>query len=264
MRKSAVLAAIAIASTALYSAPVGNTSAPQILQEGFFIPPEVWVNVRLGYEGDFVYDGRMKQYREGTGRVDSYKQNTNSATTTFNILDRLDIYSVFGSSQTTAEWRFSDVEGAIHNANTETHYNFLWAIGARAILFEWSHTNIGLGGRYSSCNYKPVWLTIDGANASVSGTHLRWDAWQVNLDVSYRIDLFTPYIGIKYANTKTKLGTFTTSIAANGSGNNHFENRVPVGLYIGCALSTGKYFMLNVEGRFVDEEAITISGDLRF
>ena len=44
----------------------------------------------------------------------------------------------------------------------------------------------------------------------------------------------------------------------------HFENRTPVGIVIGCSISNGKYFMLNIEGRLIDEDAVTISGDLRF
>lgn len=264
MNRCAVLVAALIASAALYSAPVGNTSAPEILEDGFFIPSDSWIDLRVGYEGDFVNDGRMKQYREGSGRVDSYEQNTNSGTVTLNILDRIDIFGVFGSSRTKAEWRFLDTAGAVHNANMETRYSFLWAVGARAILFEWCKTNLGFGGRYSSSNYKPNWLTVDGTNRVVSGTHARWDEWQINLDVSYKIDLFTPYAGIKYLNAKTRVGQFPVAIASNGSGNNHFENRIPVGLFIGCTLSTGKYFMLNVEGRLIDEEAVTISGDLRF
>jgi hypothetical protein len=206
----------------------------------------------------------MKQRREGTGRVDDYSQSTNSGTVTLNILDRLDVYGVLGSSRTCAEWRFLDIAGNVHNTQMETFHNFLWGVGARAILFEWGNCDLGLGGRYSSADYKPIWLTIDGVNVPVSGTHCRWREWQVNLDVSYHIDIFTPYAGVKYSNARTRIGEFGTAISTSGSGSNHFRNRVPVGLYIGCGLSTGKYFMLNVEGRLIDEEAVSISGDLRF
>lgn len=253
-----------LASSALMAAPVGNTAAPQMLQDGFFIPSECWIDLRAGYEGDFVADARMKQRKEGHGRVDDDSQSTNSATVTINLLDRLDMYGVFGSSRTSAQWRFLDASGAVHNAEMETFHNFLWGVGARAILFEWCHCDLGLGGRYSSVNNKPLWLTIDGTNAPVSGTHCRWSEWQVNIDISYHIEILTPYIGVKYSSARTHLGTFTTAIASNGSGNNHFKNRDSVGLFVGCGFSTGKYFMLNVEGRLIDEEAVTISGDLRF
>lgn len=265
MKKFAALIAAIVASLALNAAPVGNTSAPELIQEGFFISCDSWINFRVGYEGDFVADGRMKQYEQGHGRVDTYQQDTNSGTVTLNILDRLDVYGVFGSSRTQADWRFQDdVAGTVTRIDMETKYNFLWGAGARAILYEWCNTSLGLGGRYSSANYRPVWLTADGVVQSVSGTHCSWREWQINLDVSYKIDLFTPYIGIKYSNARTKLKDFSIPISSDLTGSNSFKNRVPVGLYVGCSLSTGQYFMLNIEGRLIDEEAVTVSGDFRF
>lgn len=248
----------------LYASPVGNTEVPELIEIGFFIPCESWINVRAGYEGDFVYDARMEQHKEGKGRVDRYKQMTNSGVITVNLVDRMDVYGLFGASWTKANWRFSDSTGEIHRSEVETHYNFLWGVGARAIFFEWGNAALGAGGRYSSCDAAPAWLTIDGVETPVEGTHLLWNQWQVNLDLAYRIDLFVPYIGIKYSEAHAKLGTFSTAIANDGSGKDQFRTRVPVGLYLGCAISNRKYFMLNIEGRFIDEEAMTISADLRF
>ena len=128
MRKFAVLIAALVASTTPYAAPVGNTSAPELIQERFFISCDSWIDFRIGYEGDFVADGRMKQHNQGRGRVDTYEQRANSGTFTLNILDRLDIYGVFGSSRTEADWRFGDISaGNVTRMELETKYNFLWA-----------------------------------------------------------------------------------------------------------------------------------------
>lgn len=250
--------------SALCAAPVGNPSAPQLIAEGFLIPCDSWVSVRLGYEGDFVSNASLNQYEEGSGRVDRFKQDTNAGTATLNIVDRFDIYTVLGSSRSCGDWRFIDAAGDVHQIEVETHYEFLWGVGARAILFEWGAVTLGTGGRYENCCSRPSWLTNNGANVDVNRTKVNWHSWQIDLDVSYRIELLTPYIGAKYSNVKVDLGNFDTSIAANGSGTNHFKNSNPVGVFIGCSLSTGEYFMLNVEGRLIDEEAVTISGDVRF
>ncbi len=151
-----------------------------------------------------------------------------------------------------------------HLIDLETLYNFLWGAGGRVLLFEWGCASLGCGGRYEHSNYDGVWITSNGVVQNASGSHLHWREWQIDLDLSYKIDIFCPYIGVKYYNLKTDVGTFSVPVAANGSGNNQFKNRTPVGVFIGCTLSTGKYFMLNVEGRLVDEEAVTISGDFRF
>ena len=57
---------------------------------------------------------------------------------------------------------------------------------------------------------------------------------------------------------------FCLPISSTLAGSNSFENCHKVGVYVGCAISNGRYFMLNLEGRLVDEEAITVSGDFRF
>src|SRR3990167_6207382 len=150
----------------LRALPVGNTAAPQILREGFFIPEDSWIDVRVGYEGDFVADARLKQTGGGKGRVDDDSQSTNSGTVTINLLDRVDIYSVLGSSRTCAKWRFLDGAGEIHQVQLETFHDLLWAVGARAILFAWESCDLGCGGRYSAANHYPSWLTIDGVNRS--------------------------------------------------------------------------------------------------
>ena len=107
-------------------------------------------------------------------------------------------------------------------------------------------------------------MTIDGIVQHANGTELHWRVWQIDMDMSYKIDIFTPYIGIKYSNVRSGVGFFPISISNSGLGINYFENRTPVGVFIGCSLSSGKYFMLNIEGRLIDEEAVTISGDFRF
>lgn len=247
----------------IFCAPVGNPSAPRLIEEGFWIPETSPVNIRAGYEGDFVADARMEQFAESDGRVDSYKQESNCGTFTFNIKDRVDVFTVLGSSRTCADWRFT-TEDIAHRAQVETLYDFIWGVGARGILYETCNATLGIGGRYEQCQYDNLWLTIDGAVQRVAGTFLHWREWQVDLDFSYRIDLFVPYIGIKYSNVRTRIGDFDTPISDDGLGINQFKNRTPVGVFIGCSLSSGKYFMLNIEGRLIDEEAVTISGDFRF
>lgn len=237
---------------ALTAAPVGNTSAPELIKKGFFIPQDSIASARAGYEGDFVADARMQQHEWGSGRVDSYTQETNAGTVTLNFLNRIDIYSLFGSSRTCADWRFTS-EGDTHRVQLETLYNFLWGVGARGILYETGCFAFGTGGRFEQAEYDTLWMTIDGVVQKVDNMELHWRVWQINLDVSYKIDLFTPYIGVKYSNVRSSI-----------EGMHRFENRTPVGIFIGCSLSSGKYFMLNIEGRLIDEEAVTISGDFRF
>jgi len=263
MKKFCSLFFLFMVICSLDAAPVGNTMAPSLIQEGFLIPAASWVDFRIGYEGDFVGDGRMRQTVQGSGRVDTFQQYTNTATITLNVLDRLDLFAVMGSSRVCSDWRFN-IAGVVTRIQLETLYHFLWGAGGRGIIFEWGKLCLGAGGRYAYCNYKPSWLTTNAAPVNVGSARVIWREWQVDLDLAYNIDLFTPYIGVKYSNAAAKLGTFSNPISNSGDGLNHFENRTPVGIFIGCSISNCKYFMLNIEGRLIDEDAVTISGDLRF
>ncbi len=251
-------------SFSLWAGPGGNPAAPHVLTGGFFIPSKVWVNVRGGYEGDFVFNAQMEQREEGSGSIDKYSQTTNAGVATINLLNRLDLYGVFGSSRVCAQWRFVDMADRVRNAQMETKHDFLWAAGARALLMQWGNWDLGLGVRYSASHNHLMWFTIDGVNASTRGSRFHSREWQANLGVSYHIDLFTPYIAVNYLNTRAVIDLLAVPIADQDSRSDHFENQIPVGVNLGCTLSTGKYFMLNLEARVIDEEAVTISGDFRF
>ena len=253
-----------ILSTCLFAAPVGNPAAPHVLCKGLLIPQKCWANIRLGYEGNFVFDGEMKQTKNSSSELDKYTQATHAGSATITLLERMDMYGVFGSSRICAKWRFNTLSDEVRNAEMETKHAFLWAVGGRAILYSWGNWDLGLGGRYSASHNHISWLTIDGSNVSTKGSRSRWRKWQVNTGLSYHIDLFTPYIGAYYINARHNLKNLDEPIANKGSRNNLFENRVPIGMYLGCSLSNGSYFMLNVEGRVIAEEALTVSGDFRF
>lgn len=261
MKKFALLLLFAT----LNAAPVGNTSAPKIIEKGFIFPCQNWIDFRLGYEGDFVTDGRMRQTHQGSGRVDTYKQWTNSGTFTLNMVDRFDIYGVFGASEMDANWRFENtLNSSINRIKFETNRNFLWAVGSRAILYEWFNTSLGIGGRYSAANYHLDELKSNGVHFNPGNSRIHWREWQIDLDVSYTICLFTPYIGVKYSNVRAKLRDFPLAISADLTGSNTFKNQNTTGLVLGSAISNGNYFMFNLEARLIDEEAVTVSADLRF
>jgi len=263
MRKF-LLSAVALAASSAIAAPVGNPSFPELLEEGYFIPAKSPLDLRAGYEGDFICDARMRQEEEGHGHVDSYKQDTNSGIVTINFLDRVDFYGVFGSSRVCSDWRFTDVDRMVNRVQMETSYHFLWSVGGRGILLKWGKTVCGVGARYNHSSLKPTWTTINGVPIPTGGTNLHWREWQVDFDLSHQIEIFVPYIGVKYSNARTKLGNYSVPISSSGSGSIHMKNRTPVGLVIGCAITTDQYFVFNIEGRLIDEMAASIVGDFRF
>ena len=206
----------------------------------------------------------MKQRNESTGRVDNFCQEYNAGTFTFNILERVDIFGVFGSARMKANWRIGPPAAAAR-IETQSKYRFLWAVGGNILLFDWGNTGLGIAGRFTRTNPSVEWLTSNGTGFPTMGAKFRYYQWQVDLALSHRIDIFIPYVGITFSGARTRIRTLTSVVIANnGSGSIHMRNRDYIGVVIGTTLTSGKYFMLNIEGRFVDEEAVSITGEFRF
>ncbi len=247
----------------LHGAPVNNPMNPEIIEEGFFITPASWLNFRIGYEGNFISDGRMEKKTGTEGKVDNFEQDVNSGSFTLNMQSRLDIFTVLGASRIKTDWRFKE-SSISRRIELETNYRFSWVIGARAILFEWGNTALGVGGRYSKTKPSLSWLTKDGVPQEVGRPKVSYKDWQADMGLSHRIDIFIPYIGVKYSNTRAKLRNMGLIVASDNSMFMHMRNRDHFGVYAGCSLSNAKYFLFNVEARLIDEEAITVSGEIKF
>jgi hypothetical protein len=86
----------------------------------------------------------------------------------------------------------------------------------------------------------------------------------VDMGLAYKIDIFIPYVGVKYLDAKARVKDASIAIAADSHNWMKMRNRDPVGVYAGCTLSNSKYFMLTIEARFIDEEAISVVGEMKF
>lgn len=249
-------------SPALFAAPVGNPLNPEIIGEGFFISPASWINFRLGYEGNFEYDGRMEKKPNG-GKIDNLKQDVNSGLLTLNLQNRADLYGVLGASRIRSDWRFDDL-GTASRIELETNYRLYWAAGGKVILFQWGNTALSTGGRYSTTRPSLSFITQDGTPQDKADAKIRYKDWQVDLGLAHQIDIFIPYIGGKYLQARAKVRNAAFAISDEGENIQKMKNRNPVGVFAGCTLSNSKFFMLTVEARFIDEEAISVMGELKF
>ena len=261
MRKLFILLMM-VAMKSLIAAPVGNPLNPEIIAEGFFISPASWINFRLGYEGNFEYDGRMKKKPNG-GKIDNLKQDVNSGLLTINLQNRADLFGVLGASRIRSDWRFDNL-GTPSRIELETNYRLYWACGGKVILFQWSNTALSAGGRYSKTKPSLSFITQDGVPQDKGNAKVRYKDWQVDLGLAHQIDIFIPYIGAKYLQSKAKIENTAFAISDAGQNSQKMKNKNPVGVFAGCTLSNSKFFMLTIEARFIDEEAISVMGELKF
>lgn len=80
--------------------------------------------------------------------------------------------------------------------------------------------------------------------------------WHVAPYVARRLGNFTPYLGVKYSDLRMKL-----KYAEKGS--DKFNAKDRVGVFLGTDAKIGR-FRLNLEGRFVDEKAVSAGVSYRF
>lgn len=248
----------------LLSAPAKNPAEPNLLNKGFFIPQISPVFIRVSYEGNYTSNARLKQTQEGSGRVDNFELFSNLGLFVFNIDDHFDLYGGFGATTIDSNWRFNNTVGGISRVSLESNNRYSWTMGANATIFKWGDAYLGGGMRYSGVNTNLAWITVDGVNTATNNAKLRWLQWQVEAAIGCRIGFFTPYLGGKYSNVRVSLQSFNVAIAQNDNHDIHMENRNHVGAYLGVTLTNGDFFMLTLEGRIIDEEAVSVSGDVRF
>jgi hypothetical protein len=246
----------------IFAAPVGNPLNPEIIDEGFFISPVSWVNFRLGYEGIFVSDARMDKELE-KGKIDNFKNDINSGSITLNIKNRIDMFGILGASRIRSDWRFIN-SGVMSRIEIESKYKFYWATGTKIILFQWHNTALSAGGRYSCTKPTLSFITSDGIPHDTTDGQIRFKDWQVDMGIAHEIDIFIPYVGVKYSRAKAKIINSPITIAMNSQNFLKMKNRDRFGVYAGCSLSNSKYFMLTIEARFLDEEAISVVGEMKF
>jgi major outer membrane protein len=291
--KKLALTALAMLSCGIVSAlPVGNPTEASLYKNGFWCgrsatdpcdPCFSWCDafsLRVGFYGDYVFNRNMEINGNNNDRdINQFSLNTNAGYLALNICDWMDVFSSLGATTISA---FGDAVGfsaagtnSVRGAlNLEWFPAFSWSIGARATLWECDCWGIGLEGQYfrtkTNLNYVLDNLVGDFKyfNANNSATY---SEWQVGLGASYTFTLarpdtaFVPYMGIKWAGSKLThdLSKFTTEGPKTVTITD-LQSKKLWGYCVGVTATQNETFGVTVEGRFADERAVYVNGQMRF
>ena len=241
--------------SALY---MGNPGEPQIIDTGFFIPQDCSFGIKIGYQGDRVFDRKLRAYVNAHGRIDHFNIQTDQGVIALNYLDRFELYGSVGSMRS----RFWNRPKVDHKQREfETHDRWTAGAGGRFLLAEWGNTGIGIDGKIQYGKPGIKWISVNGVSHA-SGAHLAYHEWQGSFAVFHTIDLFIPYLGVKYSNVHANIDGLSKKVYPH----HHFKmfNRCRFGMALGCSLSQGKKIDLNLEVQLIDEQAITFAGNIKF
>lgn len=261
-----------------YALPVGNPSEASLLSDGIFWcggdvdvcdPCMNWCDswsLRIGFYGDYVFNRHMKNAAGPTADTEVVQLTTNAGYLALNFLDRFDIFSTLGATNYSIDTSlFNFTLGAGSNNNrfeVESDTRFSWSVGARATLWECGCTALGIEGQYFSArpHVKKIYDSFQVSVAPNTNSHYR--EWQVGLGISHRINMLVPYVAVKWSSARL----FMNNEIPTGSTFELFtqKNQKHWGYAVGCSLIACERASLNIEGRFADEKAVAVNGQIRF
>ncbi len=236
----------------LQAAPIGNPASPALLQDGLFIPDTVWCQPRASFLEDFLTCQKLSGSRHETpvNRIE-LDGISSLGSVTWSIKERLDLSFVGGSGSKKIHFSLSHVP---------YQYNFsgglIWYGEAKLILIEVKDTTLSAYGEAGGWDWMSGPLKVDGEIVS-RHADLLMRFWAVGATLSQKLGWFSPYSGVIVMRSRWKLDH--THI-----GGFYLHQKYPVGPLLGCSFCNTSKILLNLEWRGWVENAITLSGEIRF
>jgi major outer membrane protein len=284
MKKLFMTMLTVLASGAAYALPVGNPSDASLLCDGLIWeghcgdpcdPSLTWCDafsLRVGFYGDYVFNRHLKDdTNELDKKIERTEIYTNAAFLAANFWDRFDIFSALGASNISINTNASVFNNAFNGTRfeLETDSRFSWSLGGRGTIWECGCTSLGAEVQYFFTQPKVRRLSI-AAIDSIYPSHIdaKYREWQIGAGLSHRINIFVPYIAVKWSHAKLDFDnavfSFVNPATIGGVELVDLDNRRGWGFAVGVSLVDCEKTSLTVEGRFGDEKALYVNGQIRF
>lgn len=239
-----------------------NPGEPALLTEGLIQSPPGWYCLRVGYMTDRLYQQNYKEEFPSPGEhpPSNYTQmNMDAATIALAIKNRFDITLLLGSAQIQLD------------QDLFTKRQFVWSLGGKYIIYKTGSLYVGLDMKYLESKQKPLYFLGDGyAYNIVSDFKLDYTEMQAALGAAYKTTRISPYIYLSYLYSKIEPSPYCiivripTSNMTVDTSSHSIINQRRWGMALGGTVIGGKEGSLSVETRFFNQNAINVSGELRF
>lgn len=264
---------------AAYALPLMNPSDASLLCDGLILegnrgdPCDVRstcfdaFSLRVGFYGDYAFNRHMKS-TTNVGQIERTRLVTNAALLVANFYDRIDIFSTLGASSL-----FIDTEASLFSvllstsrAQLEANSAFSWSVGARGTVWEVGCTSLGAEFQYFRTKPHVTRLSFlaDGSAYPPRNVRAKYDEWQVGVGISHRINIFVPYIGVKWSHARVDMGRAIVLPPIINARLPNLKNTNHIGYAVGVSLIDCEKVSLTAEGRFGDERALHVNGQIRF
>lgn len=291
MKKLVMTVLTILTSGAAYALPVGNPADPTLYVNGLWIEanPSVdfcdpcfnWCDafsVRYGFYGDYVFDRHLE--RSGGNRKDfeDFQIDTNGEYIALNIVNRFDIFAVIGITNMNLKANTS-VWGSPFSRESELYFrrHFSWSVGVRGTVWEYDCWALGLEGQYFRVNTEIDHFIHYGTGVKTyfdDNNDAKYQDWQVGLGLAYRFIAtspafaLTPYAAFKWSRAMLDLDPLTIvtndPVVGDRIKIGDARSRKHWGWALGMTVTLSDMLGVTVEGRWADEKAVHVNGQIRF
>jgi hypothetical protein len=241
-----------IANGFLYAAPVDVPTEIQGLDGNILNDKKSGIGLSIAGEADFLSSRKLDvadYWGGGTAKVKGQFYATKIILT---VINKFDIYGIFGKA-----------ENLKSGDSIKPKDKLTWGAGLSVPIYEWKNYGIKF---FADTKYRAVNNIDYNSNAqspsSYSGSYfganltpkflVNWQEWQVAFGAAKKFKYFMPYGGIKYSDFR------------EFSGDRANSSRTVVGIFVGCAIIPIKAFSIDLQGRFIDENAFTVKATYKF
>lgn len=227
--------------------------------------------VAVGLDQEFVFDRDLKFDKASWGELganETVKMEIDSIYCTmvkasYGVLDNLDVYVKLG----TADYKSKGVwtgHGEEWHDTMKGKNAFAYGFGAKGTYNLKDDWIIGADLQYLRHKNKYSGSSYDALNPTDTDTwhgKATFQEWQIAPYVAKKIGNFVPYLGIKYSDLRIKE---KSSDDDGDEGWMRLKADDNVGVFVGTDYKIADNWKLNLEGRFVDETAISFGVTYKF
>jgi len=184
----------------------------------------------------------------------------------YGLLDNLDVYVKLGTADYKAksDVSVSGVKAAHDVVNTDN--NFAYGVGLKGISELGEDSFLGCDLQYFRSKHRAkvnesyeAW--VGWPSDTTTYKKVTFQEWHVAVYLAKRIGEFVPYFGVRYSDMRVRIKKPASS---GWSDNLKFEADDNFGLFLGTDYKINEQWLLNLEGRFLDETAVSFGITFKF
>mgnify|MGYP001605649127 FL=1 len=179
----------------------------------------------------------------------------------YGLLDNLDIYVRAGASDYRVKCQVftGSTPGDKLNYDTDTDFTYGFGLkGAYALKNDWL-AGCDLQYRRSKHEAKGKETAVSGAEDTTTYKSFVIQEWHVAPYIAKKLGDFVPYLGVRYSDAKLEI---KNPVASWGELKAEADDNV--GMFLGTDYKISEACSLNIEGRFIDERAVSAGINWKF